>query len=227
MLFRSEAQKMQMMAKRDKLLAEKEKRKASRTALLEKERVTWEKNKEKMNSEIEKLRAEIEKRNSEKGALVEKDKDGAKTKKDQVQKKYDETIAKINDAELKMVKQKFQKEYNEEAVREVQTTGVTQKIEGIVAEAYAKSGLEKLDKNDIALARKDFVEALFVDRNNKTAKEGLKAISAKAQAMFWEASGSKESNKAKSVKILEMLMKSLLPTDEIYLKSMLLLEELK
>jgi len=126
-----------------------------------------------------------------------------------------------------MVQKKFKKEYNEEAVREVQITGTTKKIESVVAEAYAKSGLEKLEKNDIALARKDFVEALFVDKNNKTAKEGLKAISAKASAMFWEASGVKDSNKSKAVRILETLLKSLLPTDEIYLKSMLLLEELK
>ena len=37
----------------------------------------------------------------------------------------------------------------------------------------------------------------------------------------------KETNKSKAVRTLEMLMKNLLPTDEIYLKSMLLLEELK
>ena len=111
--------------------------------------------------------------------------------------------------------------------REVQVTGTTKKLESMMAEAYTKSGLEKLDKGDISLARQDFVDALFLDSGSKAAKEGLKSIGTKAQAMYWEAFGSKESNKAKSVKILEMLMKSLLPTDEIYLKSRLLLEELK
>ncbi len=222
-----EAQKQQMMAKRDKLLAEKEKRKAKRTDVLDKEKANWEKAKAKFVDQLEKLKVEIDKMNSQKSALVEKDKENAKVKKDQVQKKYEETIGKINVAELKMVQQKFKKEYEEEGVREVQTTGATKKIESVVAEAYAKSGLEKLEKNDIALARKDFVDALYVDRNNKTAKEGLKAITVKAQAMYWDASGSKDSNKSKAVKILETLMKSLLPTDEIYLKSMLLLEELK
>jgi len=216
-----------MMAKRDKLLAEKEKRKAKRTDVLDKEKANWEKAKAKFVDQLEKLKVEIDKMNSQKSALVEKDKENAKVKKDQVQKKYEETIGKINVAELKMVQQKFKKEYEEEGVREVQTTGATKKIESVVAEAYAKSGLEKLEKNDIALARKDFVDALYVDRNNKTAKEGLKAITVKAQAMYWDASGSKDSNKSKAVKILETLMKSLLPTDEIYLKSMLLLEELK
>ena len=37
----------------------------------------------------------------------------------------------------------------------------------------------------------------------------------------------KDTNKAKAVRTLEMLMKNLLPTDETYLKSMMLLEELR
>ena len=55
----------------------------------------------------------------------------------------------------------------------------------------------------------------------------MKALSSKAQAIYWEAFGMKETNKAKAIRTLENLMKNLLPTDETYLKSMMLLEELK
>ena len=96
-----------------------------------------------------------------------------------------------------------------------------------MADSYSKSGMAKLDKNDFAGARKDFNEALYLDGDSKSAKEGLKAISSKAQSVYWEAFGMKETNKSKATRTLEMLMKNLLPTDEIYLKSMMLLEELK
>ena len=96
-----------------------------------------------------------------------------------------------------------------------------------MADANAKSGLAKLDKNDFSGARKDFNEALYLDGDSKSAKEGLKAISTKAQALYWEAFGMKETNKSKATRTLEMLVKNLLPTDEIYLKSVMLLEELK
>ncbi|MGI6393739.1 MAG: hypothetical protein ACOX2F_03235 [bacterium] len=222
-----DAQKKQMIAKRDRLLVEKEKRKEKRQQILDRERVNSEKARAQSDAQLAKIKDEVDKMKSQRAALTEKDKEVAKAKKEEAQKKYNDMINKINAAELKQVQAKFKKEYDEERSREVQATGVTKKIASVIAEAYAKSGLEKLDKNDIALARKDFVDALYADKDNKTAKEGLKAISTKAQAMYWDASGSKDSNKAKAIKILEMLMKSLLPTDEFYLKSMLLLEELK
>ena len=96
-----------------------------------------------------------------------------------------------------------------------------------MADAHSKSGLAKLDKNDLSGARKDFNEALYLDGNSKSAKDGLKTLSSKAQTIYWEAFGMKDSNKAKAIRTLENLMKNLLPTDEFYLKSMMLLEELK
>jgi hypothetical protein len=96
-----------------------------------------------------------------------------------------------------------------------------------MADSYSKSGMAKLDKNDFAGARKDFNEALYLDGDSKSAKEGLKAISSKAQSVYWEAFGMKDTNKSKAVRMLENLMKNLLPTDETYLKSMMLLEELR
>ena len=216
-----------MMEKRDKLLAEKEKRKEKRQAVLDKEKQNWEKTSDNYKVQIEKTREEIDALNAKKPESSEKDKAEAKAKKEQVSKKYQESIDKINKAELQQVKQKFKQEYKEEGVREVQLTKVTKQIESSMADAYSKSGLAKLDKNDFAGARKDFNEALYLDDNSKSAKEGLKAISTKAQALYWEAFGMRETNKSKATRTLEMLMKSLLPTDEIYLKSMLLLEELK
>ena len=219
--------KQQMMAKRDKLLAEKEKRKEKRQAVLDKEKQNWEKASQNYKAQIEKTRSDIDALNAKKPESSEKDKAEAKAKKEQVSKKYQESIDKINKAELQQVKQKFKQEYKEEGVREVQLTKVTKQIESAMADANAKAGLAKLDKNDFAGARKDFNEALYLDGDSKSAKEGLKAISTKAQALYWEAFGMKETNKSKAVRTLEMLMKNLLPTDEIYLKSMMLLEELK
>ena len=219
--------KQQMMAKRDKLLAEKEKRKEKRQAVLDKEKQNWEKASDSNKAQLDKVRDEIETMNAKKPEESDKDKAEAKAKKEQVAKKYQESIDKINKAELQQVKQKFKQEYKEEGAREPQLTKVTQKIESSMADAYSKSGLAKLDKNDFAGARKDFNEALFLDGNSKSAKEGLKAISSKAQAVYWEAYGMKDTNKSKAVRTLEMLMKNLLPTDETYLKSMMLLEELR
>jgi hypothetical protein len=216
-----------MMAKRDKLLKKKEQRKARRMKVLDREKANWLKKKDRYEKKIAQIENMIAKKNAAKGDLAAKDKEAAKQKKVAVQKKYEETIEKINKAELQKVKQKFRKTFETEKKREVQITGTTKKIESMAAEAYAKQGLKKLEKNDIARARKDFVEALYLDKDSSTAKEGLKAIKTKAQAMYWEAFGAKDGNKAKAVKILRMLTKSLLPTNEIYLKSRILLEDLK
>ena len=222
-----DVKKKQMMAKRDKLLVKKEQRKTRRMKVLDREKQNWLKNKDRFEKKIADIQDKIAKKDGAKGALADKDKETAKGKKTDVQKKYESTIEKINEAELKMIKGKFRTIYEKEKVREVQITGTTKKIEAMMAEAYAKSGLNKLEKNDIERARKDFVDALYLDSDSKTAKEGLKAIKTKAQAMYWEAFGAKDSNKSKAVKILQILTKSLLPTNEIYLKSRILLEDLK
>jgi hypothetical protein len=216
-----------MMAKRDKLLAEKEKRKANRQTALDKEKQKWEKAQAAYKAQDEKLAASIEDLTAKKPDSAAKDKETAKAKKEEVNKKYQASLDKVNAAELQQVKQRFKNEYKEEGVREVQITKVTKKIESTAAEAYSKSGLDKLNKDKIGEARKDFVEALFLDSDSKPAKEGMKAISTKAQTMYWEAFGMRDSNKSKAVRILENLIKNLLPTDEFYLKSMMLLEELK
>ena len=151
----------------------------------------------------------------------------ASKKKKKIAKQYEAKLSKIQAAELKMIARKFTKTYKEEKKREVQLTKVTKNIEGMMAETFAKIGLDKLERNSLLKARKAFVDALYLDSKNETAKSGMKSISSKAKAMYWEAYGQKETNKSKARKLLRQLESSLLPTNEYFLKAQSLLDELK
>ena len=158
---------------------------------------------------------------------MKKDKKRAAQKKKGIKKQYEVKLTKIQDAELKMVARKFNKQYKEERKRAVQLTNVTKKIENKMAEAFAQIGLKKLQNKNLLKARKSFVDALYLDAKNKTAKSGMKAIDTQAKSMYWEAYGAQESNKSKARKILTMLSTSLLPTNKYFLKAQALLDELK
>jgi hypothetical protein len=222
-----EKQRQQMEAQRDKLLAEKERTKEVRQKVLEAERVRWVKQKEAMEIKILKIRESYQQMEAQRMPLAEKDKDDARTRKVEVDKKYQQTIENVNAAMLKQIKSRFSREFTEDAARDNQLTETTKRIDSMMAESHARIGYDALSKNDLAEARKFFVDALYFDKDNASAKTGMKSINEKAAAMYWEAYGMKDTNKQQSVRILQTLIRSLLPMDEFFLKSGQLLDELR
>ena len=222
-----EKQKQTMMAQRDKLLAEKEKRKEKRQGVLAKEKEVWEKKQSKSKDDEQKLRDEIERSKSKREEDASKDKEDARKKKAAIDTEYQKRLDKIGEEELKVIQSRYKEAYKVESKRDLELTATTKNIEAKLAEVLAKNGLNKLNENDLSAARDAFVQALYLNRNDKTAKEGLNSINSKAKAIYWEAFGIKESDKTKARKMLQQLLKSLLATDEYFLRSRALLEEIK
>jgi len=222
-----ESDKKSMQAKREKLLKQKNARKAKRQAKLEKEKMKWQKYLDKYKNKLAKLQDKLEQLKDAYKLGKEKDIQNSKKKKVSIQKQYLAKIDKLNAKELKEIKRKFKKPFKIERKRIVVPSGVTKSIEAKMAEAEAQLGLKYLASQNIKKARKAFVYALYLDEKNKTAKDGLKAISKTAKALYWNAFGMKDTNKYKAKKILKNLLSSLLPTNPYFLKAKSLLDDLK
>ena len=105
--------------------------------------------------------------------LLAKDKEDAKAKKAAVESSYQQKVSKIDDKIIAEVKKKFQKEYEIEKKRDFIPTGVTKKIDSMLADVYAKEGLDLVEKGDLKSARKYLSKAFYFDSENKNANSGI------------------------------------------------------
>ena len=97
----------------------------------------------------------------------------------------------------------------------------------VKADAYAAKGMERLKNDDIAEARKEFFQALYVDSNSQTAKNGLKAIDKKAEELYNKAYKLIQEDPESAKRILVNLKRDLDPFNEYYLRTLALIEEAK
>ena len=133
----------------------------------------------------------------------------------------------IDEKELEQIRAKFKEEYKVTKSREVVDVKGSDDIYKLKAEAFAKSGLAKLNEKDLIGARRAFAEALRIDRNNQIALNGMNSINVTAKSMYWEAYGKRETDKAKAKEIFTLLIKTLMPSNEFFLKAKTALEELE
>ena len=117
--------------------------------------------------------------------------------------------------------------YKKERDRTFEYSAFTKDLMGVKADAYAAKGMERLKSDDIAEARKEFFQALYIDSNSKTALDGLKAIDQKAEELYNKAYKLVQEDPASAKKILISLKRDLDPYSEYYLRTLALIEEAK
>ena len=225
-----DAQKMQKEKWEEevqKLNDEKQKRKEERQAILADEQAKWKEKTEKWEEEEARRKEEKEQFSKDLKKLAAEDKKEAQAKKKEANQKYEEGMKAIDEKELEQVKAKFKQEYKVAKSREVVDVRASQNIYKTKAQAYAQSGLQKLNEKDLIGARRSFAEALRIDRDNQIALNGMNSINDTAKSMYWEAYGKRETDKAKAREIFTLLTKTLMPSNEFFLKAKTALEELE
>mgnify|MGYP001164761168 CR=1 FL=1 len=224
-----EAQKQQKIKWEEEIQSlneEKQRRKDARTKILEDEKSNWTVKKEDW------VKAE-EKRKADKAQFIkdmkdlntEDRKEAAKRKKD-ADTKFDENTKAIYQKEMDEISEKFKEEYKTTKTREIVGVKTSTDISSLKADALSKNGLIRLQNKDILGARRLFAEALFIDKTNQIAVDGMKSISDTAKSMYWEAYGMKDGNKAKAKEIFILLTKTLMPSNEYFIKAKVALDEL-
>ena len=221
------AQKEKWEEEVQKLNEEKQRRKEQRQAILLDEQAKWKEKTEKWDAEEAQRKEEKEQFSKELKKLAADDKKEAAAKKKEAEQKYEEGMKAIDEKELDQVKAKFKQEYKVAKSREVVDVKASQNIYKTKAQAYAQSGLKKLDDKDLIGARRSFAEALRIDRNNQIALNGMNSINVTAKSMYWEAYGKRETDKAKAKEIFTLLTKTLMPSNEFFLKAKTALEEME
>lgn len=117
--------------------------------------------------------------------------------------------------------------YKKERDRTFEYSAFTKDLMSVKADAYAAKGMERLKNDNIAEARKEFFQALYVDSSSKTALDGLKAIDEKAKELFDKAYRLVQEDSTSAKKILISLRRELDPYSEYYLRTLALIEEAK
>ena len=221
------AQKEKWEEEVQKLNEEKQRRKENRQGILAAEQAKW-------NEKVAKWDAEEAQRKEDKEVFAKNqkklnadDKKEAQAKKKEAEQKYEDAMKEIDEKELEQVRSRLKQEYKVAKSREVVNVKGSESIYKLKAQAYAQSGLKKLDDKDLLGARRSFAEALRIDKNNKIALDGMNSINITAKAMYWEAYGKRETDKAKAKEIFELLTKTLMPSNEFFLKAKTALEELQ
>lgn len=224
-----EAQKQQKIKWEEEIQSlneEKQRRKDSRTKILEDEKTKW------AEKEAAWTKAE-EQRKAEKAQFAKDMKDlnaadrkeAAKRKKD-ADTKFEESTKEIFQKEIDEITEKFKEEYKITRTREIVGVETSSKISSLKADALSKNGLVRLQNKDLLGARRLFAEALFIDKNNQIAVDGMKSISDTAKSIYWEAYGMKDGNKEKAKEIFTLLTKTLMPSNEYFIKAKIALDEL-
>ena len=210
-----------------KLNDEKQKRKDERQTILAAEQAKWKEKTEKWDAEEVQRKEDKEEFSKNLKKLNGEDKKEAQAKKKEAEKKYDESMKAIDEKELEQVRAKFKQEYKVTKSREVVDVKGSENIYKLKAQAYAQSGLKKLGDKDLIGARRSFAEALRIDKNNQIALNGMNSINDTAKSMYWEAYGKRETDKAKAKEIFTLLTKTLMPSNEFFIKAKTALEELQ
>ena len=220
-------QKEQWEEEVQKLNEEKQRRKEERQAILADEQAKWKEKNEKWTEEEAQRKEEKAQFSKDLKKLAAEDKKEAQAKKKEAEQKYEESMKEIDEKELEQVRARFKEEYKVTKSREVVDVKGSDDIYKLKAEAFAKNGLSKLNEKDLIGARRAFAEALRIDRNNKIALDGMNSINVTAKSMYWEAYGKRETDKAKAREIFTLLTKTLMPSNEFFLKAKTALEELQ
>jgi len=220
-------QKEQWEEEVQKLNEEKQRRKDERQAILADEQAKWKEKNEKWEEEEAQRKEEKAQFSKDLKKLAAEDKKDAAAKKKEAEQNYEEKTKEIDEKELDQVRAKFKEEYKVTKSREVVDVKGSDDIYKLKADAFAKSGLQKLDNKDLIGARRAFAEALKIDRNNQIALNGMNSINVTAKSMYWEAYGKRETDKAKAKEIFTLLTKTLMPSNEFFLKAKTALEELE
>jgi len=205
---------------------EKERRKTERQAVLDKKRIAWE------QKQTEYKRAEAQ-RKQEKADFIEEskrmneeDRREVAQKKRDIEKRFEDATKDIYDAEIEEVRRRFPDDHKITRTREVVGVKTSENIQFVKSDALSKNGLLKLQDRDIIAAKRAFAEAIFVDKNNRIALDGMKSIELTAKSMYWEAYGLRESDKAKAKEIFTVLIKTLMPSSEYFVRAKAALDEL-
>ena len=220
-------QKEQWEEEVQKLNEEKQRRKEERQAILADEQAKWKEKNEKWTEEEAQRKEEKAQFSKDLKQLALDDKKEAIAKKKEAEQNYEEKTKEIDEKELEQIRAKFKDEYKVTKSREVVDVKGSTDIYNLKADAFAKSGLQKLNEKDLIGARRSFAEALKIDRNNQIALNGMNSINVTAKSMYWEAYGKRETDKAKAKEIFTLLTKTLMPSNEFFLKAKTALEELE
>jgi len=221
------AQKEKWEEEVQKLNEEKQRRKEERQAILAAEQEKWKEKTAKWEEEEAQRKEEKALFSKDLKKLAAEDKKDAAAKKKEAEQNYEEKTKEIDEKELDQIRAKFKEEYKVTKSREVVDVKGSDDIYKLKADAFAKSGLQKLDNKDLIGARRAFAEALKIDRNNQIALNGMNSINVTAKSMYWEAYGKRETDKAKAKEIFTLLTKTLMPSNEFFLKAKTALEELE
>ncbi len=220
-------QKEQWEEEVQRLNDEKQKRKEERQAILVAEQTKWKEKNEKWDEEEAQRKEEKAQFSKDLKQLAAEDKKEAVAKKKEAEQNYEDKTKEIDEKELEQIRAKFKDEYKVTKSREVVDVKGSTDIYNLKADAFAKSGLQKLNEKDLIGARRAFAEALRIDRNNQIALNGMNSINVTAKSMYWEAYGKRETDKAKAKEIFTLLTKTLMPSNEFFLKAKTALEELQ
>lgn len=163
-------------------------------------------------------------------ANAEKKEVAAKKKYDAKLKALDKQYKSKVDSVLKRAissNRRTGKEFKKERDRTFEYSSFTKKLLKVKADAYAAKGMKRLESDDIAEARKEFFQALYVDSNSPSAKKGLKAIDKKAKELYNKAYKLVQEDPESAKRILINLKRDLDPYSEYYLRTLALIEEAK
>ncbi|MCK5809428.1 hypothetical protein KAH37_10620 [bacterium] len=220
-------QKEELNDEVETLNGEKNIRKEKRKKTLLEEKNKWiEKKKAWKTQSIDRL-AQIKNLKKEKKIADKADRKESAKRKKASEKQYQATIKQINKKMLAQVQKKYKNTTKIVSKRDIEPAALTTKANSLKANIQAKLGLTKLQKKKLLAAMEAFKAALYLDRDNATALNGIKAVESTAKTLFWEAYGMRDSNKPKAVSIFKLLIKTLTPSNEMFVRSITELESLK
>ena len=205
---------------------EKARRKEERKGILETEKGAWTEKQKQWKVESKQRKKDKAQFAKDMKRMNAEDRKTANEKKKEIERRFEDATKSIYEQELQDIKKRFKDEYRITKKREVIGVAASEEILKLKATALAKNGLRQLEKKDILGARRAFAEALFIDRNNQIAIDGIKSIATTAKSLYWEAYGMKETNKDKAKKIFILITKTLMPSNEMFIKAKAALEDL-
>lgn len=205
---------------------EKQRRKEERAKILEGEKQKWDAKKKQWTEEEKQRKIDKIQFSKDMKKMNAEDRKEASARKKAAEKEYDDATKEIYEKEISEIAKRFKNEYKITRTREVTGVKAQSDIGALKADALAKNGLNKLQNKDLLSARRAFAEALFIEKDNQIALDGMKSINITAKSMYWEAFGMRETNKSKAKEIFTLLTKTLMPSNEYFVKSRIALEEL-
>jgi hypothetical protein len=178
----------------------------------------WENEAKQRRAQLEKDLAAAERRENAAKAKLE-------SQKKNIENQYNSKVEAIIKAASRKVSgsDKFTTERN----RTYEFSAQTKKIYNLVADALSTIGNEKLEKGYVAGARRDFYEAIYFEKDNKSASDGLKAVNKKIEEMYDQADKLIKEDPQTARRMLLDLRKQIEPDNSYYLKTLALLEELR